>query len=203
MMIMIPAPPAQANPLAVSAVRTLVAERNIEAIRRLGPSVLPVLVQLYELADVAQRVYIAQTFYDLGWKSPDAKRVLMQDVHTQEKDLRLQVQWALGRVSNDADVVDVLLDNMQHDANPLFRDKAACALASDQIHLSEEQKVRLYDGLIRALGDDKAQVRDIAIKALKIQTGQTKDFTPDAPLQDRIQKISTWHRWLDEYKSNL
>ena len=46
------------------------------------------------------------------------------------------MQWALGRVSDDPDVVDVLLENMQNDPCPLFRDKAACALAYDQIHLA-------------------------------------------------------------------
>ena len=45
------------------------------------------------------------------------------------------MQWALGRVSDDPAVVDVLLENMRNDPNPLFRDKAACALAYDQIHL--------------------------------------------------------------------
>ena len=51
--------------------------------------------------------------------------------------------------------MDVLLDNMRNDANPLFRDKAACALAYDQIHLTEKQKVRLYEGLINSLNDAK------------------------------------------------
>ena len=41
------------------------------------------------------------------------KRVLMKDVHTGNQYLRLQVQWALGRVSSDDDVVDVLLENME------------------------------------------------------------------------------------------
>src|SRR5262249_35747350 len=78
---------------------------DIEKIRALGPGVLPVLASLYERAPEAQRPDIAWTFYELGWPSDDAKRVLMKDAHTQNTDLRLQVQWALGRVSNDADVV--------------------------------------------------------------------------------------------------
>ena len=36
-----------------------------------------------------------------AWKSADAKRALMGDVHTGTRRLRLQVQWALGRVSDD------------------------------------------------------------------------------------------------------
>ena len=47
-------------------------------------------------------------------------------------------------VSNDDDGVDTLATIMQGDASALFRDKAACALAYDQIHLSEAQKVRFY-----------------------------------------------------------
>ena len=120
----------------------------------------------------------------------------MQDIHTQNSQLRLTVQWALGRVSNDEEVVDALLNNMQNDPNPLFRDKSACALASDQIHLSEEQKVHLLEGLIQALSDPKPQVRNIAIKALKVQTGQTKGFNPKAPARDRESIIREWQSWL-------
>ena len=77
------------------------------------------------------------------------------------------MQWALGRVSDDPAVIDVLLDNMRNDPVPLFRDKAACALAYDQVHLSPAQKLRLFEGLIGALDDPKLQVRQVAIQALR------------------------------------
>ena len=140
----------------VAQLQQWVAGHNVAAIRALGRPVLPKLVQLYEAAgDDGFKARVAQTFYELGWESPEAKRALMKDVHTLNQDLRLQVQWALGRVSNDQDVVDTLLANMRGDSNPLFRDKAACALAYDQVHLSEQQKVRLFGALIEALRDDK------------------------------------------------
>jgi hypothetical protein len=116
---------------------------RFEEIEAMGPDVLPVLADMYEPASNEERVHIARTFYRLGWKSDAAKRVLMADVHTDHASLRLQVQWALGRVSRDDDIVATLLANMRHDSNPLFRDKAACALAYDQIHLDPEQKSRL------------------------------------------------------------
>ncbi len=176
---------------------------NVEALKEIGQDVLPVLARLYESSNEDQRIKIAHAFYQLGWKSEEAKRVLMRDVHTDNRTLRISVQYALGRVSNNEDVVEVLLNNMQNDLNPLFRDKAACALAYDQIHLTEEQKVRLYEGLIHALTDPKPQVRRIAIKALKIHTGQTKGFNPNAPVNDREAKIGEWGRWLEEYRSGL
>ena len=176
---------------------------NVEAIKALGPEVVPTLVRLYEQSNEDERAVIAGTFYALGWKSPEAKRVLMQDVHTAHQSLRLQVQWALGRVSSDRDVVDVLLDNMRHDQSPLFRDKAACALAHDQIHLSEAQKVYLYQRLIESLGDPNPQVRDIAIKALAIHTGQSKGFRPGAPAEERERVIAAWNTWLAEYRAHL
>ena len=176
---------------------------NAEGLRARGRSVLPVLARLYERSDEAHRATIAYAFYALGWKSPEAKRVLMKDVHTDNESLRLQVQWALGRVSNDPDVVDVLLENMQDDANPLFRDKAACALANDQIHLTEEQKVHLFGRLIQALRDPKPQVRSIALQALSIHTGQTKGFSPDAPPAERERAIRVWEAWLQTYRENL
>lgn len=187
----------------LNSVQTMVAAGKIAELKALGRDVLPVMARLYEASDSAQRTRIAQTFYALGWKSTEAKRALLKDVHTPNQQLRLEVQWALGRVSNDADVVEVLLNNMQHDGNPLFRDKAACALASDQIHLTERQKAGLYAGLIQALGDPKPDVRRIAMLALQIQTGQTKGFNPDAPIPERAAKIREWKQWLEEYKSNL
>jgi len=187
----------------LNTVQTMVAAGKVAELKALGRDVLPVMARLYEASDPVQRTRIAQTFYALGWKSAEAKRALIKDVHTPNQQLRLEVQWALGRVSSDADVVEVLLNNMQHDGNPLFRDKAACALASDQIHLTERQKVRLYAGLIQALGDPKPDVRRIAMLALQIQTGQTKGFNPDAPIPERDAKIREWKQWLEEYKSNL
>ena len=181
----------------------LVPTPDLEAIRKLGPGVLPALAALYERSDTARRTSIAWTFYSLRWKSEEAKRVLMRDMHTEDGDLRLQVQWALGRVSNDPDVVETLVGNMRNDDNPLFRDKAACALANDQIHLTEDQKLRLYARLVDALGDEKLQVRQIALKALRIQTGQTKNFDPAAPPQARQAALQEWMRWLDTCRSHL
>src|SRR5262249_36105632 len=159
------------------------------------------LVRLYEDSrDDGFKTRLAQTLYQLGWESEEAKRALMKDVHTTNQGLRLEVQWALGRVSGDPDVVDTLIANMRNDSNPLFRDKAACALANDQIHLSEQQKVRLFGALIEALRDDKFDVRNIAMLALQIQTGQTKGFDPGASRAEREQKIRLWQSWLEQYK---
>jgi HEAT repeat protein len=128
---------------------------------------------------------------------------MMPDAHTSNQALRLQVQWALGRVSADPEVVDVLLDNMQNDLEPLFRDKAARALASDQIHLSPAQKVRLSEGLLGALDDPKPQVRHIAILALQILTGQSKGFDPRAAVGSQQAAIGAWVAWLGEYKRSV
>ena len=80
-------------------VQTLVSQRNVAGLKAIGTSVLPVLVQMYRVSDDDRKTDIAETLYQLGWKSPEAKQVLMADVHTPNQNLRLQVQWALGRVS--------------------------------------------------------------------------------------------------------
>ena len=168
-----------------------------DELRALGSGVLPVLVHMYETTpDETQRTNIAVAFYVLGQKSDAAKRVLMRDVHTANESLRIQVQWALGRVSDDPQVIDVLADIMQHDTSPLFRDKAACALAEDQIHLSDAQKGRLFAKVIPALRDPKPQVRTIAITVLQIQTGQTKGYNPNAALAEREKRVQEWEQWL-------
>ena len=183
--------------------RALVMAGNYGAVQQLGPGSMPELVRLYDSAsENAERVRLANAFYQLGWKSEDARRALMRDVHASDPDLRISVQYALGRVSSDPAVVDALLENMQDDANPLFRDKAACALAYDQIHLREEQKVRLFTGLIHALDDPKPQVRAIAIQALEIHTGQRKGFAPDADPSARAAAVAQWQGWLRRYEDS-
>ena len=180
-----------------------VAADDLEAIEAMGPSVMPRLVRLYAAGDEEHRQRVATLFYRLGWKSEEAKDALMKDVHTPNQGLRLSVQYALGRVSSDVAVVDVLLDNMQNDAQILFRDKAACALAYDQVHLTPAQKVHLYEGLIRALDDPKPDVRRISALVLQIQTGQDKGFRFAGPPDARARAVEAWRQWLAEYRSQL
>ena len=201
--LLLVASPAWAAGVDAARLRTAAVAGDWKQIQAMGTGTLPALAHLYEASSEKDRATIAYVFYSLGWKSPDAKRVLMADVHTQDQTLRLQVQWALGRVSDDADVVDVLLQNMQNDPLPLFRDKAACALANDQIHLAPAQKMRLFEGLVHALEDDKVQVRQIALQALQILTGQSKGFQPVAPPDTRRRAVEEWKRWLVEYRANL
>lgn len=178
-------------------------EPDLVSLQARGDQVLDQLAELYRRSDVPRRVTIASVFYRLGWKSEAAKRALLEDIHTDDEALRLQVQWALGRVSDDPAVVDSLIDNMRRDANPLFRDKAACALSYDQIHLSEKQKLRLYELLIAALSDETPQVRAIAIKSLQIHTGQTKSFRYNAPPEQRARSVREWTQWLEDYRSSF
>src|SRR5712691_12250531 len=197
------ASPAWAAGIDAARLRAAAVAGDWKQIQAMGTGALPALARLYEASSEKDRATIAYVFYSLGWKSPEAKRALMADVHTQDQTLRLQVQWALGRVSDDPDVVDVLLDNMQRDPVPLFRDKAACALASDQIHLAPAQKLRLFEGLIQSLDSENPQVRQIALQALQILTGQTKGFLPGAAPETRHRAVDEWKQWLAEYRSNL
>ena len=176
---------------------------DVAAVRKLGPQAIPALIEMYKKSAPDQRAEIARTFYELGWKSDAAKKALMKDINTEHPALRLQVQWALGRVSPDKDVVDTLARIMQTDANPLFRDKAACALAYDQIHLTEREKFRLYQQVVAALRDPKLQVRQIAAQVLQIHLGQSKGFDPQGPLAQREKAVRAWEAWLQEYESNL
>ncbi len=63
-------------------VQSIVAEGRFAELKSLGREVLPIMARLYESSDTAQRARVAETFYSLGWKSAEAKRVLMKDVHT-------------------------------------------------------------------------------------------------------------------------
>ena len=194
---------AASGPVEAPQLRTAAMAGDWQAIQAMGRAALPELVRLYSQSSPRERATIAQVFYNLGWTSEEAKRALMVDAHTTDPDLRLQVQWALGRVSDDPAVMDVLLDNMQNDPVPLFRDKAACALAYDQVHLSPAQKLRLFEGLVHALDDPKPQVRQVALQALSILTHQTKGFEPNGSVQTRSSAVEAWKRWLAEYRASL
>jgi len=189
---------ATARPIDASKLDALVGDWDRFAeIEALGPDVLPALARLYEASPYpARRRTIADVFYRLGWQSPDAKRVLLADIDTRNRDLRLAVQWALGRVSGDDDVVPRLLEIMRTDSSPLFREKAGCALANDQTHLSPEQRLRLYEGLIAALDDPKPQVRSLALRVLRVHTGETRGFAPNAAQSQRAEKVQAWQSWL-------
>ena len=161
------------------------------------------MAQLYERSEEPQRVRIAGLFYQIGMKSEAAERALLRDVHTPNPQLRVSVQYALGRVSHSPVVIATLLDTLQNDDNPVFRDKAACALAYDQIHLTEGQKVYVFEGLIQSLSSPEVQVRAIALQALRVLTGQTKGFHHLAPPEQREQSIALWKQWLEDYRASL
>ena len=174
---------------------------NVEELRTVGPDAIPALLFLYETGDDPLRVQLARLFHELAWPSPEVERALVRDMQTRNVELRLAVFYALGRVSSDPAVVEMLLEVLQYDPNPLLRDKAACALAYDQVHLKEpRQKVQLYQGLIRALSNPERQVQALAIQALSILTGETKGFHPSFPPDRQQRSIEMWERWLTEVK---
>jgi hypothetical protein len=185
-------------------VAELVASQNVEALRQLGPAVLPELLARYRTSDEAGRASLAWILYHLGWQSEEALALLLADIHTEHQGLRIWSQYALGRVSNSDAVVDALFENMKRgDARWLFRDKAACGLAYDQIHLTEPQKVRLFMRLIGELDDSDAGTRRLVIQILAVYTGQRKGYDPAASATERAASIERWWRWLAEYRAQL
>lgn len=186
------------------AVATAVLHDDFEALRARGPAVLPQLVALYRSSnDPRQRAAVARAFYVLGWQSEEAKDAMLADLATLDEELRLQVQWALGRVSNDPVVVERLFDRMEHDANDLFRDKAACALANDQVHLDPAARFALARGVVERLESPDVETRSLAIRILQVLTGQVKGFIPWAPEEKRRASVVRWRAWLDEYRRSL
>lgn len=181
----------------------MVAQNDLQGLRTLGPAALPELARLYEAGNEDRKITIAGFFYQLSIRSKEAERVLLRDIHSANPNLRINVQYAIGRVSNDQKVVDILLDTMRHDPSALIRDKAACALTYDQAHLTEAQKVLLYEKLIDALSDPEIQVQAIANMSLKILTGQKKGFNHLALPEQKQKSIEAWKRWLAEYRANL
>src|SRR5471030_2007492 len=89
---------------------------GIERLRAQGLAVLAPLVEIYRKSSEADRAVVAWIFYSLGWKSKEAKAALLKDIGTRDQRLRMQVQYALGRVSDDPDVVETLSRIMRTDS---------------------------------------------------------------------------------------
>jgi HEAT repeat protein len=81
------------------------------------------------------------------------------------------------------------------------RSEAGFALANDQAHLSPEQKLRLFAALIAALEDEKPQVRSLAIRVLRIHTGETQGFAALGKPAGRADSVAAWHAWLDAQRA--
>ena len=176
---------------------------NADSVAAYGPEVMPILLELYREADREERIRIARLFYRLGWRSEEAKELLMRDARSLDEDLRIQAQYALGRVSDDPAIVDLLVENLQKGFNPLVRDKAACGLAYDQVHLDDHQKARLLRKVIGLLESPNAETRMLAIRVLHVHTGQRKGFVPALPESHRAVAVERWRRWIEEYEANL
>lgn len=186
------------------AVAELVARQDVEGLRSRGPEALEELLALYERSDAAGRANIAWHLYHLGWPSEAARELLMRDVRSEHDALRVWAQYALGRVSRDDSVVDVLFENLKRTGDKwLYRDKAACGLAYDQIHLTEPQKVRLFMLLIGGLDDEDPGTRQLVIQVLAVRTGQTKGYDPKASAGERAAAIERWWRWWNEYRTEV
>lgn len=184
-------------------VTRLVEADDGDGLRALGDEAVAPMVWLYELSEEPERVRLANLFYKMGVRSQVAERALLRDFQSGHVELRLAVQYALGRVSDDPMVIETLLYTLENDRDPLVRDKAAVALAYDQIHLDAKRKVRIYEGLIAALSNPKAQVRAVSIQALSILTGQTKGFHALYPEDRRERSIAMWQHWLEQYRAEL
>jgi len=182
----------------------LINDNEYQEMVAMAPGIVDSLIRIYDVSDdPKQKAKVARAFYQLGVVSEQAERLLMENLDTTDVSLRLQSQWALGRVSRSPEVPSRLLDIMRNDPSPLFRDKAACALAYDQIHASPVDKLLIYQGLVEGLTDEKPDVRQISLLALKIHTGQTKGYDYNADPAQRDQAIARWREWLREYERNL
>ncbi len=193
----------ESSPPSRAELQTILASDEYAPLKTYGEKAIGGLLQLYESGDDALKQRVANALYFLGIKSEPAREVLMKDAHTANESLRISVQYALGRISRDESIVQMLLDNMRSGPSLLVRDKAACALTYDQIHLTEKQRVILYEGLVNALQDDKDDVRRIALLSLQIQTGQTKGYNPDASVGEREVSVQPWKQWVAEYRKNI
>lgn len=176
----------------------------INEIRDFGYGAIPILTDLFTEANTdLEKARIAWVFWKLGWKSPEIEQALMPALDSKDVILKINAQWGIAKSAESDEVLEKLLYNLEHDPSAVVRDKAACALASDFIHISGSQRITLLRGLVKGLSNDIEQVRNSSILALKIQTGQTKEFVASADISARANSIEAWNEWLNEYERNF
>lgn len=176
----------------------------IEDIRNYGQGAIPILTKIYtESSSNQEKRRIASLFWQLGWKSQQIEDALSADLDTNDEYLKIQVQWGIAKSTENSKVIRKLLENLENDSSALVRDKAACALASDFVHISAEQKFLIIEGLINSLDNPIYQVRSSSFTALTMHTGQTKGFNPGGTYESRSKSIEKWNVWLEEYRQSL
>jgi len=187
-------------------IKNLLTKENkpVKEIKDYGYRAIPILTELYNEAESnREKIIIADLFWRLGWNSPEIEKTLIKDLDTDDQGLKINVQWGIAKSTQSDIVIEKILYSSIHDPNPIVRDKASCALASDFIHISPSQRIKLLRGLVEGLSSDIHQVRNSSILALKIQTGQTKGFTAADNIKSRKKSIDKWHVWLDEYQKHI
>jgi len=187
-------------------IKNILAQRNtpLDDIQHFGYGAIAILTELYkESSSNSEKAKIASIFWRLGWKSQEIEETLMPDLDADDDYLKVQAQWGIAKSTVNSDVISKLLDNLENDPSPFVRDKAACALASDFIHISPAQKIQILRGLVEGLNSEITQVRASSILALKVRTGQTKGFVAGADIESRLQSIKTWGEWVDEYERSI
>ena len=90
-------------------ITTILHSQRYEELKPFGADALDPLLSMYEGGDIRARTQVSSALYYLSLKSERARELLYKDLHTPDESLRLQVQWALGRVSSDESVVKGLL----------------------------------------------------------------------------------------------
>ena len=113
---------------------------DVAALRARGRVVLPAMAGLYETSDVSRRAQIASAFYALGWKSPEAKRVLMEEVVEDDLNAQTEIDRYTFRSPGQATAYYYGYENMQ------------ALRARTEMHLKEAFDQKAFHDFILAQG---------------------------------------------------
>lgn len=184
-------------------VESIVRAHEWKALVEVGEAALPEVLRLYRSSDSGEKVQIAWMLARVGWKSEAARDVLLEDLASDDENLRYWVLWAQGELADSEEVVDLLVEWLGRGRNPLLWRRDQGVPGYGQLFFSEKQKLRLFTLLIERLGGLDEETRRTAARALEIHTGQLKGYDPAASAERRAAAIEVWERWLEEYRSQL
>lgn len=116
------------------------------------------------------------------------------DLESPEAGTRWQAVQAIGGTHDPAVVVHLL--PMLQDSD-IFVRMAACR------HLGDLSTVEAIPGLIDALADEEAAVREAALVALRRLSGQSIPFDPLGKEGDRAKRAKDWRDWWEKAAKDL
>lgn len=121
----------------------------------------------------------------------DAVPALKKACLSMNRDIRMRSIYALGQIGSP-DAIIIYNHVIQKDPDDEIRANTLKFVAEN---LTDIVSIPL---LIQGLSDPKLEIRKYVIQTLESFTGETFDYDPESPIEQREKAIARWKAWMQE-----